>query len=45
MEKKVMLETLNRSKQHKINDENKPGEQKQQSKTLLNHKREEDQWT
>ena len=43
-------ETLNKSKQYvakqyKINDEIGPREQKQQSKTLSNHIKEEDQWT
>ena len=33
------------AKQQKINDENVFREQKQQSKTLLNHMEEEDQWT
>ena len=42
-------ETLNISKQYvakqyKINDENGPREQKQQSKTLSNHRKQEDQW-
>ena len=49
------IETLNRSKQYvakqyktvqnKISDENGPREQKQQSKTLSNHRKEEDQCT
>ena len=30
--------------QYKINDENEPREQKQQSETLPNHRKEEDQW-
>ena len=43
------VETLNKSKryvakQYKINDENGPREQKQQSGTLTNHRKEEDQW-
>ena len=43
------IETLNKSKQYaakqyKISDENGPTEQKQQSKTLSNHRKQEDQW-
>ena len=44
------IETLNKSKQYvakhyKINDENRLMEQKQQGKTLSDHRKEEDQWT
>ena len=43
------IETLNKSKQYvakqyKINDENGPREEKQQSETLPNHTKAEDQW-
>ena len=43
------VETLNKSKQYvakqyKLNDKNGPREQKQQSETLLNHRKQEDQW-
>ena len=43
------METLNKSKryvakQYKINDENGPREQKQQSETLPNHTKAVDQW-